>query len=210
LKTNALKTNTLKLILKNARPNMAVALLLLAGCPAFAQRNATPEQKAKRPSPPATAQCKFSDGKTITVDYSQPSMKGRKIYGGLVPYDQVWRTGANEATTFVTTADLTVFNANPSNGERSVPKGSYTLYTIPSKDAWKLIISKKTGQWGIPYPGEQEDLARVSMKTEALEVPVEQFLISFRNSDNACVLLLDWEKTRAYVYLREQNPTTAK
>src|SRR5207237_4838833 len=108
LKTNALKTTTLKRILKNSLPHFAAAALLLMCSPAFAQHNATPEQKAKRPSPPATAQCKFSDGKTINVDYSQPSMKGRKIYGGLVPYDQVWRTGANEATSFVTATDLEV------------------------------------------------------------------------------------------------------
>ena len=66
------------------------------------------QDKSQRPSPPAKAECKLPDGKLITVDYSSPRMKGRKIYGGLVPFGQVWRAGANEATTFVTTADLTV------------------------------------------------------------------------------------------------------
>ena len=196
MKTNALKTNTLKVILKT-RPNMAVALLLLAGCPAFAQHNATPEQKAKRPSPPATAQCKFSDGKTITVDYSQPSMKGRKIYGGLVPYDQVWRTGANEATTFVTSAGVEINGA-------AVPAGSYTLYTLPSADQWKLVISKKTGQWGIPYPGEQFDLTRVDMKKEPLTTPVEKFTISFDQKGESCTLRLDWENTRVFAVVNEK------
>src|SRR5881398_636451 len=87
------------------------------------------QDKSKRPSPPAQAQCKFSDGKTITVDYSSPRMKGRKIYGDLVPYGKVWRTGANEATAFVTSADVKV-------GDKDVPAGSYTLFTIPNADKW--------------------------------------------------------------------------
>src|SRR6059058_3927962 len=95
------------------------------------------QDKSKRPSPPAQAQCKFSDGKAITVDYSSPRMKGRKIFGDLVPYDQVWRTGANEATTFNPTADLTV-------GGKDVPAGNYTIFTVPGQSKWTLIISKKT------------------------------------------------------------------
>src|SRR5579872_474196 len=83
------------------------------------------QDKSKRPSPPAQAQCKFSDGKTITVDYSSPRAKGRKIYGGLVPYGKVDRTGANEATTFVTDANLKV-------GGKDAPAGSYTIFTIPN------------------------------------------------------------------------------
>src|SRR5271157_2325380 len=85
---------------------------------------ASAQDKSKRPSPPAQAQCKFSDGKTITVDYSSPRAKGRKIFGGLVPYGQVWRSGANEATTFVPDASLTV-------GGKDVPAGNYTIFTIP-------------------------------------------------------------------------------
>lgn len=182
----------------NSRKRLLVALMWWS-CSVlmFAQRDATPEQKAKRPSPPATAQCKLPDGKTITVDYSQPSMKGRKIYGGLVPYDKVWRTGANEATTFVTAADLNV------NGV-TVPAGSYTLYTLPSAGQWKLIISKKTGQWGIPYPGEQFDLARLDMKGESLKVPVEKFSMSFDQKGKSCTMNLDWEQTRESVEIREK------
>ena len=158
-----------------------------------------PVDKSKRPSPPATAQCKFADGNTVTVDYSQPSMRGRKIYGGLVPFGQVWRTGANEATTFVPGANVTVDGT-------SVAKGSYTLYTIPNNSAWKLIISKKTGQWGIPYPGEQDDLARIGMKSEAMKAPVEKFTISFdEHNGDACTMRLDWEKTRASVEIKEQK-----
>src|ERR1700716_3984663 len=91
--------------------------------------------KASRPSPAAKASCTLADGATITVDYSSPRAKGRKIFGGLVPYGEVWRLGANEATTFVSTSDLTV-------GGTKVPAGSYTLFAIPNADKWTLIISK--------------------------------------------------------------------
>jgi len=156
------------------------------------------EDKSKRPSPPAKADCKFADGKTITVDYSSPRMKGRKIYGGLVPYGQVWRAGANEATTFVTNTDLTV-------GGKVVPAGSYTLFTIPDQGKWTLIISKKTGEWGIPYPGEGDDLARVDMKVTKLSSPVENFIIAFDQAGTSCTMRLDWETTRASVEISERR-----
>src|SRR5258707_6619882 len=111
------------------RPIFLVCLFAVAICSAsLAQEN-----KGQRPSPPAQAQCKFSDGKTITVDYSSPRMKGRKIFGDLVPYGQVWRAGANEATTFVSTAGLSVEG-------KDVPAGSYTIFTLPAQDKWTLLI----------------------------------------------------------------------
>ena len=95
-------------------------------------------------------------------------MKGRKIYGDLVPFGQVWRTGANEATTFVTSSDVVV-------GGKNVPAGSYTIFTVPNADKWTLIINKKTGEWGIPYKYESDELARVDMKISKLPAPVENF-----------------------------------
>jgi len=157
------------------------------------------QDRSKRPSPPGLAECKFADGKTVRVDYSRPSAKGRKIYGGLVPYDKEWRTGANEATTFVANSNLEV-------GGAKVPAGNYTLFTIPSQKQWTLIISKKTGEWGIPYPGKGEDQARVPMRSEELSTPVEQFTISFeQTSPEACALRMDWETTRAEVSVRQQK-----
>jgi hypothetical protein len=144
---------------------------------------------AQRSSPPATAKCDLPGGKSVAVDYSRPQMKGRKILGGLVPYGQVWRAGANEATTFVTTADLVI-------GGKHVPSGSYTLFTIPDKDKWTLIISKKTGEWGIPYP-EGFDLFRVDMKAGATSAPVESFTTAFDKDSNGCTLRMEWENTRA-------------
>jgi len=150
------------------------------------------QDKSKRPSPPAQAQCKFSDGKTVTVDYSSPRAKGRKVFGELVPYGQVWRTGANEATTFVTDANLTV-------GGKDVPAGSYTIFTIPNADKWTLIINKTTGEWGIPYKYEGNELARVDMKVSPTPSPVENFTIAAASMGERCTLSMSWENTQASV-----------
>src|SRR5438105_4681912 len=170
--------------MKDRKTVLAVlASFLLAVLSASAQAPSD-QDKTKRPSPPGTASCSFADGKKITVDYSRPYMKGRKIMGGLVPYGQVWRTGANEATTFVTDADLSVEGV-------TIPQGSYTLYTLPSAGTWKLIINKQTGQWGTIY-NEKQDLARVDLKKETIETPVEQFTISFTPSGSTCAMKLEW------------------
>lgn len=145
-----------------------------------------------RPSPAASAACDLGAGKSIKTDYSSPRMKGRKIYGDLVPFGQVWRTGANEATTFVTSADVVV-------GGKTIPAGSYTLFTIPNADKWTLIINKKTAEWGIPYKYESDELARVDMKVSTLPSPVENFTISYDKSAGGCTLRIDWAATRASV-----------
>ncbi len=155
------------------------------------------QDKSKRPSPPASASCKFSDGKTITVDYSSPRAKGRKIFGAasdkaLVPYGEIWRTGANEATTFITDSNLKV-------GGKDVPAGSYTIFTVPKADAWTLVISKKTGEWGTDYAGEKEDLVRVPMSVSKTSAPVENFTIAFDQAGSKCTLRMEWENTRASV-----------
>ena len=149
-------------------------------------------------SPPAKADCKFSDGKTIHVDYSSPRMKGRKIFGGLVPYGEPWRAGANEATTFVVDADVSV-------GGKTVPTGSYTLFALPTAAAWTLIISKQTGEWGIPYPGESYDFTRVPMKVTKLDSPMENFMIAFDQGGATCTLRLAWESTQASVQISEKK-----
>lgn len=151
----------------------------------------------KRVSPPANASCDLGGGKSITVDYSSPRMDGRKIYGGLVPYGEVWRAGANKATTFVTTTDLKV-------GGKDVPAGSYTIFAIPNADKWTLIISKKTGEWGIPYPGADSDFVRLDMKSSSLPSPVENFTIAFDKSAGGCTLRMDWETTRASVEITKK------
>jgi Protein of unknown function (DUF2911) len=174
---------------------IAVSLFAIATL-ASAQMNMS-DDKSKRPSPPASAACKFSDGKTIKIDYSSPRAKGRKIFGeasekALVPYGQIWRTGANDATTFVTDTNLNV-------GGKAVPAGSYTIFTVPKADAWSLAISKKTGEWGTDYPGEKEDLVRVPMTVSKTSAPVENFTIAFDQDGSKCTLRMEWENTRASV-----------
>ena len=156
------------------------------------------QDKSKRPSPPAQAQCKLPAGKAVTVDYSSPRAKGRKIFGGLVPYGEVWRTGANEATTFVTTANLTA-------GGKDVPAGNYTIFTVPEQDKWTLIVSKHTGEWGIPYKYESEELARIPMTVGKTSAPVENFTIGFDQSGGACNLQLSWENTQASLKFNEKK-----
>lgn len=148
-----------------------------------------------RPSPAASATCDLGGGKSIKTDYSSPRMKGRKIFGGLVPYGKVWRTGANEATTFVTDTEVEV-------GGKNVPAGNYTIFTVPNADKWTLIINKKTGEWGIPYKYESDELARVDMKVSKLSSPVEDFKISYEKSGNGCTLNIEWETTRASVDIK--------
>jgi len=150
------------------------------------------QDKSKRPSPPATAKCDLPSGGSITVDYSSPRAKGRKIFGEVVPYGEPWRTGANEATTFVTTADVMV-------GGKHVPAGKYTIFTVPNKAEWVLIVSKKTGEWGIPYPGADMDLVRASMNVSATASPIENFIIAFDKGSKGCTLRIEWENSRATV-----------
>jgi hypothetical protein len=149
------------------------------------------QDKAKRPSPPATASVDLGGAK-ITIDYSSPRLKGRHVGGEVATYGKVWRLGANEATTFVTTGNITV-------GGKAVPAGSYTIFAWPEKDKWTLIISKKTGEWGTDYPGEADDLARIDLKVSTLPASVENFTVSFDKAGMGATLNFDWDTTRASV-----------
>jgi hypothetical protein len=157
-----------------------VALVLLGGLPLAAQSG--------KPSPAATVTAKI-DGADFKIAYSQPSMRGRKIWGGLVPFGEVWRTGANEATT-ITLAKAIVL------GGTDVPAGSYTLWTLPAADgSAKLIINSETGQWGTNYNGKK-DFARVDLKRTELDKPVEQFVIGIDEAAGGGVLKLAWDKVQ--------------
>lgn len=173
---------------------VAVIGLAVLGLPSLAR------QTSKRPSPPEKAECTLPSGKTITTNYSSPRMNGRKIFAsdGLVPFGKVWRAGANEATTFVTTADLTVEG-------KDVPAGSYTIFVVPNPDKWTLIVNKKTGEWGIPYKYESDELARVDMQVSQLPSPLEDFTISYRQEGDGCTLSMQWETTKASVTFHEKK-----
>ena len=171
---------------------MLKQLCFLLCCLAIVSISACAQDKASRPSPPATTECQLSGGRSVKIAYSSPRMKGRKIFGDLVPYGQVWRAGANEATTLVTGTDLNV-------GGTSVPAGSYTIFAVPNADKWQLVISKKTGEWGTAYPGPSNDLARIDMKVSPLSSPMENFTISFDHVGSGCTLTMSWENTKASV-----------
>jgi hypothetical protein len=138
------------------------------------------------------------DGNRVTITYGRPSMKGREIWGKLVPYGKVWRTGSDEATILITQKPITI-------GDVNVPAGAYTLFTIPNEDgSAKLIINKQIGQWGIG-PGsydEAQDLGRVDMKKESLDAPVEQFTIAVTREGQ---IKLSWDKTQYSVSFKVQK-----
>jgi hypothetical protein len=176
----------------NVEKIMLKQLCSLLCCLAIVSVSACAQDKASRPSPPANAECQLSGGKSVKIAYSSPRMKGRKIFGALVPYGQVWRAGANESTTFVTDTDLNV-------GGTTVPAGSYTIFAVPNADKWQLVISKKTGEWGTAYPGPSNDLARIDMKVSKLSSPMENFTIAFDKASSGCTLSMSWENTKASV-----------
>ena len=128
-------------------------------------------------------------GAHVFVDYGRPSMRGRAVFGGIVPWGQVWRTGANEATQLATDRDLDI-------GGTHVPAGTYSLWTIPSPDGWTLIINKQHGQWGTEYDATR-DLAHVRLATRTLAEPVERFTIELQPQGGGATLRLAWADTEA-------------
>jgi hypothetical protein len=129
----------------------------------------------------------------MMVDYGRPSRRGRVVFGQVVPWGRVWRTGANEATQFTTDSPLVI------GGER-IPAGTYSLWTVPRPDGATLILNRRTGQWGTHYE-RGLDLARVEMARESLADPVEQFTIAIEPSGDGGVLRLSWESTSYLVPL---------
>ena len=131
------------------------------------------------------------DGAAIAITYGRPFLKGRTVGKEVAPFGKEWRTGADEATTLETDKALTF-------GTLQVPAGACTLYTLPGEGGWQLIVSKKTGQWGVPYPAG-EDLGRVPMKVETTGAPVEQLTISIDDTASGGTLSIAWGTTKASV-----------
>lgn len=165
--------------------------LLVAG----AMNIATAQQQGKKaPASPPDDTAVTIDGKSITVKYSAPSMRGRKIFGELVPNGKVWRAGANAATAFHTDADLDV-------GGLAVPKGDYTLFVLPEANEWTLIVNKQTGQWGLAYKPDT-DFGRVKMQMSKSSSPIEVFKITLSSAGGRTgKLQMEWENTIASVAL---------
>ena len=161
--------------MKIRRTTLAVALLAVTvGTPSLGGAQTRNGTLQAEPSGRARTSVTFRRGgagepQAVTIDYGQPHARGRAIVGGLVPYDRVWRTGANAATSLSTDVDLTI-------GGARVPRGRYTLYTLPTRAGWKLIINRQTGQSGTDYDPKQ-DLARVDLRARTLREPLESFTI---------------------------------
>lgn len=164
------------------------AALALAGA-AFASQQTVEIHPGKGGSPHVRTTA-MVDGATISVEYGRPYVKGR-AESQLMPPGQVWRTGADEATTLVTDRMLMF-------GSLHVPAGTFTIYTVPGEQ-WQLVISKATGQWGIPYPGEEQDLGRVPMTTTKNDAPVEQLTITIEDTAAGGTLHIAWGTAKASV-----------
>lgn len=155
------------------------------------------QANTKKASPEVTVEYK-RNGTEISVFYCRPSKKGRTIFGDLVPYGEVWRTGANEATTFTTNKDLIISG-------KTLPAGKYTLWTIPQKDKWSVIFNSKMYDWGVSFGGVASreaaaDVLQVEVPVEALGAVQEQFQISFDEATPAMVF--SWDTTKVSVPLK--------
>jgi hypothetical protein len=162
---------------------LVIATIIIGTLPLTAQQ--------KRVSPHETVSSVI-EGNRITIVYGRPYTKdprsgeNRKIWGGLVPYGKVWRTGADEATLLITQKTIEL-------GGATIPAGPYTLWTLPKEDGTaRLIISKQIGQWGTQYD-EQQDLVRIDLKKEMLEKPVDQFTMAIAKDSSGGVIRMMWE-----------------
>ena len=149
------------------------------------------DAQAQRRSPRETFEATIAGAK-LSITYGRPYARGRQIMGELVPYGQIWRTGADEATTFETSHNLEI-------GTTIIPAGEYSLFTIPRPADWTLILNTQIGQWGTVY-SDAQDMARVVMLREETAAPVEQFTISLQEIDaSSGALVFEWETTRLSV-----------
>lgn len=165
---------------------IAVVIVLVAALAAFFAYTSTlsPEEKLSF----------NNNGLEVNVTYCQPAKKGREIFGTLVPYGQVWRTGANAAT-------IVSFNKDVTLAGKNAPAGEYTLWTIPNENNWTIILNKETGQWGTNY-NESEDLLRVDVPAEETTSEVEKFTIKLVNADGGIDMNLNWDNTKVTVPIR--------
>jgi len=169
---------------------IAGLVLVLLVVAFFALRSYT-----KSKSPAATAEVN-QNGVSARVEYCQPYKKDRKIFGGLVPYGEVWRTGANEATVINFDQDVLVAG-------QPLEEGEYSLWTIPSEGNWIVIFNRETGQWGTEYD-QTRDALRVPVQSRQRDQVAEQFFISFAPQNGGTDMLLTWDKTEAVVPIKAQ------
>lgn len=164
------------------------------GAPASGGAGAAPAAAASAPSSPRATAAGTVGTVTVTVDYGRPSRRGRQIFGGLVPLDAVWRTGANAATTLVLGGSVEL-------GGRPIEAGTYTLYSVPARDGWTLVVNGQTGQWGTEYDAGR-DVARIPMEVSRPPAPVDTFTISVEGGASEGRLVMAWDTLQAILPIR--------
>lgn len=162
----------------------AMMCLLMSSTIAFAQNFPTLD---KSPADIASFPKRGSD-KVVEVVYSRPQAKNRKVFGGIVKYGKVWRTGANEATEITFSKDVKI-------GGKTVKAGTYTLFTIPTEDTWTVIINSELNQWGAYQYDKSKDVARAKVNSKKSDEMIEAFSITFDKSAKGTTMYLGWEKT---------------
>lgn len=177
------------------RTTLFLAFLTLSGV-STAQDAVKP-----RPSPLAVVSSRYKDS-YIKITYSQPHKHGRTIFGGLVPYGQVWRTGANEATELTVNRDIKI-------NDLDLKAGTYSLYTIPEKASWTIILNKDLGMWGAYNYNSRMDVLRFEVPTVPVtEFVYEAFTILIDPKNNCADLVLAWDRTKVIIPIQfqESNP----
>ena len=174
--------------MKYLRITTLLALSLFLIFSATAQKD-----KSKRPSPPAQITKKIGDA-NVTIDYSQPSKRGRDIYGGLVPNGKIWRTGANESTWIELSQDVSIQG-------KSLAAGKYAIFTIPDEEEWTIIFNGKWDGWGAYEYKASDDVLRVKAKPSAITEEVEKFTIELTNEGVVSIL---WDKTKVDFTIEDQ------
>lgn len=153
-----------------------------------------------RPSPVTLVTARYKDT-YLKITYSQPHKKGRSIFGNLVPYGQVWRTGANEATEITITRDILLNNT-------LLKAGTYSLFTIPEKDSWTIIINKDLGLWGSYNYNPRMDELRFTVPTQTVQgVVYEPFTIQVDQRNNKAELVLLWDTVRVVIPIQFNEPS---
>lgn len=190
VKSDLIGIQNKKMVMKtHSLPLYFSLILFLFGYQSFAQQIDMPQAS---PSAKIAQKVGLTD---VTVSYSRPSTKGRKIFGELVPYGVIWRTGANGATVIDFSTDVKIEGQN-------VPKGQYAIYSIPNKNSWTIILSKNTKLWGAIGYNPEEDLMRFQVTPSKTSRKYETFEINFNNmTDTGADLSMKWEQTRAEFHI---------
>jgi hypothetical protein len=164
----------------------AIIMILLNFTVSFAQEALKP-----RPSPLELVTMKYDDT-YIKITYGRPHKKGREVFGSLVPFGQVWRTGANEATEITITKPVKI-------GGKKLDAGTYTLFTVPEKKNWTIIFNSDLGQWGSYKYNQDFDALRIEAPSSKTSVVYEPFTIEFEQKENKVNLIMMWDRTKVTI-----------